>query len=354
MSRFVSRRTALAAVIAGAAAAGLPHVPALASDRRAAAEESGAARAAYRYSVYLDSWSQPWAPDPAQLDLAKSPSYIGTIVLSFMQPDAQYTRGSYSLRGTGLQFSCEETVLRDALSLLRERNPGVEVLVGIGGATYTGWYALNVSAIADFVSDFGLDGVEVCYEPSNPGCTRSSSGMVCATDEESISIVKQLAKGLPSGSTLSVAVAHVGAYGEGAWADSQPLSPYTGASLALLRSDAASSITRLNIQAYDAGTAYNPKEALAAYQHYFKGPILLGVGIAPDAWPPEGSPDAHVLSLPEVKDLANEVKDRGAGGMSLWSLYKQPKSGTPGAREVSQTICDVLGLGDSTQPWPWK
>ncbi|MEV0848628.1 glycosyl hydrolase family 18 protein [Streptomyces sp. NPDC049954] len=353
MSRFVTRRTALAAVIAGAAAAGLPHAPALASDRRAAAEKSNSASAAHRYSVYLESWAQPWAGDPAQLDLAKSPSYIGTIVLSFMQPDAQYTRGSYSFNGTGLQFSYDGTVLRDAVSLLRQRNPGVEVLVGIGGASYNNWAGLNVSAIADFVSDFGLDGVEVCWEPTAPRCTRSGSRVECTTDAESISIVKALSKGLPTGSTLSVAVMHVGAYGEGAWTDSQPLSPYTGVSLALLRSDAASSITRLNIQAYDASTAYNPKEALAAYQNYFKGPILLGIQIAPDTWPPEGVPNAHVLSLSEVKDLANEVRDRGAGGMSLWSLYKQPQAGTPSAREVSQTICDVLDLGDSTQPWPW-
>ncbi|MET7506307.1 hypothetical protein [Streptomyces albidoflavus] len=353
MSRLVSRRTALAAAIAGAAAVGLPRTPAAASDHRAAAEESGSASSAYRYSVYLDSWAQPWAGDAAELDLARSPSYIGTIVLSFMQPDARYTRGSHSFDGTGLQFSCEGGVLRDAVSLLRQRNPGVEVLVGIGGATYQNWPGLNVSAIADFVSDFGLDGVEVCWEPTDPGCTRSGDRMECATDAESISIVKALSEGLPAGSTLSVAVAHVGAYGEGAWADSQPLSSYTGVSLALLRSDAASSITRLNIHAYDAGTTYNPKEALAAYQNYFKGPILLGVEIAPEAWPQPGAPNAHVLSLPEVEDLAKEVKDRGAGGMSLWSLYKRPSPGTPGAREVSQTICDVLDLGDSTQPWPW-
>ncbi|MYX16276.1 PTS glucose transporter subunit IIA [Streptomyces sp. SID8374] len=43
MSRPVSRRTALAAVITGAAAAGLPHAPALASDRGAAAGRNGAA-----------------------------------------------------------------------------------------------------------------------------------------------------------------------------------------------------------------------------------------------------------------------------------------------------------------------
>ncbi|MFE6977079.1 glycosyl hydrolase family 18 protein [Streptomyces sp. NPDC057682] len=353
MNRSVSRRTALAAVIAGAAAAGLPHASALASDRRVAAEESSSASTAYRYSVNLESWAHPWVSDPKAAHLANLPSYVGTVVLCFMQPDAQYTRGSYSFQGTGVQFSFDGTVVRDAVSLLRERNPGVEVLVSVGGATYHNWAGLNVRAIADFVRDFGLDGVEVCYEPSGPGCVPSGGGYTCRTDAEYTSIVKEFSKALPTGSTLAVAAFHVGAYGEGAWANSQPVSAYTGISLGLLRSDAASAITRLNVMAYDASTVYNPKEALAAYQHYFKGPVLLGVQIAPEAWPQEDSPYAHVLTLDEVKDLANEVKARGAGGMSLWSLYKQPKSGTPSAREVSQTICDALELGDSTQPWPW-
>ncbi|MFJ9979439.1 PTS glucose transporter subunit IIA [Streptomyces cyaneofuscatus] len=43
MSRFVSRRTALAAAITGAAAAALPHAPALAVDRRAVARRISAA-----------------------------------------------------------------------------------------------------------------------------------------------------------------------------------------------------------------------------------------------------------------------------------------------------------------------
>jgi hypothetical protein len=81
--------------------------------------------------------------------------------------------------------------------------------------------------------------------------------------------VEALSKGLPVGSTLSVSVFHVGAYGEGQWANSQPLSSYTGVSLALLRSEVAEKITRLNLMAYDASTAYDPLEALAAYQNYF-------------------------------------------------------------------------------------
>ncbi|TXJ83304.1 PTS glucose transporter subunit IIA [Streptomyces lavendulae] len=50
MSRLVPRRAIFAAAIAGAAAAGLPHAPALASDRRAAAEERRVANAVEIYA----------------------------------------------------------------------------------------------------------------------------------------------------------------------------------------------------------------------------------------------------------------------------------------------------------------
>ncbi len=50
MNRFVSRRTALAAVITGAAAAALPHAPALAADRRTAAGNISAAKTVEIYA----------------------------------------------------------------------------------------------------------------------------------------------------------------------------------------------------------------------------------------------------------------------------------------------------------------
>ncbi|GAB2684882.1 hypothetical protein GCM10027089_01650 [Nocardia thraciensis] len=59
------------------------------------------------------------------------------------------------------------------------------------------------------------------------------------------------------------------------------------------------------------------------------------------------------MTVDEAVDLANEVKARGAGGMSIWSLRKQPQPGTPSAHSLSQTIYDTLVLGDSTEPWPW-
>ncbi|WP_433662551.1 hypothetical protein ACQPW1_10580 [Nocardia sp. CA-128927] len=299
----------------------------------------------YRYAAYLESWAEPGVSEAARSNLANYPSYIGTIILSYMMPDSTYSGGD-TFEGTGLQFSYEASVLRGALSALRQRNPDVEILVGIGGGDYTNWSQLNVAAIAEFVSHFGLNGVEVCWEPTDPGCRLNAGEIVCSTDEESIAVVRALSKGLPAGSTLSVAAMHVGAYGEGSWADSQPVSAWTGVSLALLRSDVAGSITRLNISAYDAGTAYDPKQALAAYQNYFAGPILLGVAVAPESW------GGHVVTLAEVDALANEVKARDAGGMSIWSLTKQPQPGTPSARAISQAICNGLALGDSAEPWP--
>ncbi|WP_441251800.1 glycoside hydrolase family 18 protein [Kitasatospora sp. McL0602] len=288
--------------------------------------------------------------DPARAKLANLPAYVGTVILCFMQPDARYTKGSYSLGGTGIQFSYDGTVVRDAVSLLRQRNPGVEVLVGIGGAVYDNWSGLNVTEIADFVSDFGLDGVDVGYEPTYPGCAPSRNGYACATDEEYVGVVRKLSKGLPAGSTLSVSVFHVGAYGEGQWAKSQPMNKYTGVSLALLRSDVAEKITRLNIMAYDASTAYDPLVALAAYQNYFKGPILLGVEVAPEAWPQQAAPNAHVITLPEVEALANGVKAQGGGGMILWSMFKRAQAGTPTSNEISKQICVTLDLGDCDKP----
>ncbi|MFE7480548.1 hypothetical protein [Streptomyces sp. NPDC057552] len=287
--------------------------------------------------------------DPASTRLANLPAYVSTVILCFMRPDAQY-KGGCSFEGTGIEFSYEPAVVRDAVSLLRARHPGVEVLVGIGGPTYVNWSGLNVTAIADFVSTFGLDGVDVHYEPGIPESVPSGDGDASSTDGEYVRAVSALSDGLPAKSTLSVSTLPVGAYGEGQWVSSQPISAYTGVSLALLRSEVSEKITRLNIMAYDASTAYSPLEALAAYRHYFTGPILLGIQVAPEAWPQEGAPNAHVITLPEVEALANGVKAQGGGGMFLGSVFKQAKVGTPDSNEISKQICVSLDLGDSDTP----
>ena len=41
--------------------------------------------------------------------------------------------------GTGIQFSSDASVIKDAIALLKKTNPGTKVLVAVGGATYTSW-----------------------------------------------------------------------------------------------------------------------------------------------------------------------------------------------------------------------
>jgi hypothetical protein len=46
-------------------------------------------------------------------------------------------KGSLSFTGTGLEFSSAGATVRDAVALLKARQPNTRVLLGVGGATYT-------------------------------------------------------------------------------------------------------------------------------------------------------------------------------------------------------------------------
>lgn len=252
-----------------------------------------------------------------------------------MSPDATYS-GGMTWAGTGLQFSSDPAVVRDAIALLKSRNPGTKVLVAVGGATYTNFKSVNGAAIAKFVADFGLDGVDLDYEPTNANCVVSNGLVSCATDSEYIAAVNTLRAALPRPLILSTAPWSTGAYGEGKWAASQPAGQYSGVAVNMLKS-VGSKLDLLNIMSYDASNAYNPKEALDAYRNYFKGDIVLGVEVANEAW------GGHVTSIPEVEGLADYVKSSGGNGMMLWSVQKPADQGPTGT-QISQTICNKFGL----------
>lgn len=257
-----------------------------------------------------------------------------------MTPDTTYT-GGMTWAGTGLQFSSDATVVKDSIAILKKRNPGTKVLVAVGGATYTNFKDMNAPAIARFVQDFGLDGVDLDYEPTNANCVNNGGTISCATDAEYINSVKALRAALPRPLILSNAPWSVGAYGEGAWATAQPASPYTGVAIQMLKA-VGNQLDLLNLMSYDAGPTYDPKQALNAYRHYFpKGEIVLGVEVANEAW------GGHVVTLPEVETMANYVKSAGGSGMMLWSIQKQADQG-PTATQISQVICTKLGLAKCT------
>ena len=71
------------------------------------------------------------------------------------------------------------------------------------------WSALNARAIANLVNDFGFDGVDIDYEPSNPNCQRMGGTVRCSSDANFISVIDQLRGALPQGTTLSPCLPHI-------------------------------------------------------------------------------------------------------------------------------------------------
>lgn len=303
---------------------------------------------------YYQSWSSTWKSVGADTDLANLPAYINVVTIAFAKPDMAYTRGAYALDGTGVQFSAGGPVLRDAVLALKGRQPTTRVLLAVGGATYTDWAGLNAQAIKDFVDDFGLDGVDIDYEPASPGCTTNpAGGVTCATDAESVRVATKLRKALPAGAYLmSVASFHVGAYGEGEFAASKPTdSPYRGVSLALAKSTAGQTLDLVNIMAYDAGnagnTGFDPKESFRAHKAAWPNAnIALGVEVPPEAW------GDNSVTLAQVDDLTGYVKDNKGAGMMIWSLQKTPSPGAPGPGQITNRMCLGLSLESCDTPLP--
>ena len=158
----------------------------------------------------------------------------------------------------------------------------------------------------------------------------------CATDAEYIASVRALRTALPRPLLLTTAAWSIGAYGEGAWATAQPQGQYTGVAITMLKT-VGNQLDIIMVMSYDASNAYDPKEALDAYQSYFAGPVALGVEVANEAW------GGHVTSLAEVESLANYVVAQGGAGLMLWSLQKPADAG-PSALAISQLACTKLGL----------
>ncbi len=287
---------------------------------------------------YYQTWSDSWKASGADTVLANLPSYVNVVNLSFAQPGMSYTAGSLSLAGTGIGVPYDGPTLKDAVTALHQKNPGTRVMLSVGGATFPNFGAFNAGTIASFVKDFGLDGVDIDYEPANPSCTAPGGTVTCPSDAEYVSVVKSMRAALPSPYWISIAAWSVGAYGEGAWANAPPSSAFAGISLAVLK-QASSSLDLVNVMSYDASPAFDPVEALHAYQHYFTGRVAMGVEVPPEAW------GGHLETVGEIDTLAAAVNGSGAAGLMLWSIQK------PGpAQQFATEMCVKLGLASCNTP----
>jgi chitinase len=293
----------------------------------------------HQYVGYYESWKEEETDNPENTYLANFPAYVTQVVISFFKPGATYG-GGVTFEGTGLSFSVPAQVIKDSISILKTRNPNTKVLLSVGGATYDDWTNLNAGAAAAFVAEFELDGIDIDFEPQGANCRAINGKISCSTDDLYISSVTSLWQALPAEKILTAAVYSVGAYGEGSYADAQPQGGYTGVSINMLES-VGNLLNSINIMAYDAGVAFDPKLAYQAYSTYYSGPIQLGMQIPPESW------GGHALTMAEATVLSMYVKDNGGSGMMLWALMK---SGSPSAQEVSRDVCLIFDLPDCQAP----
>lgn len=275
----------------------------------------------------------PWCGNAAESELACVSGYT-TVLLSFMQPDNTYAGGE-TFEGTGLQFCSDPPVIKESIAALRAK--GVKVLLAVGGASYTNWAGLNVAGVTAFVNEFGLDGVDIDFEPSDPACALGPDGsVVCGSDELYVSVTRAMREALPRPALLTSAVWSVGAYGEGAYAEASPQgSPYTGVALRMLR-EAGDALDQIHVMAYDAGDSYDSKVAFDAYKAVYGGPILMGVEVPPDAV------GGHSTTIDEVRALCEHVKACGGAGVFVWSVQKEAVAGMSAA-DVCAVAAEVLG-----------
>lgn len=290
------------------------------------------------------------ATGPAATRLAAIPGYVNIVALSFARPDMTYD-GGLELAGTGLQYPYDGRVLKGAVALLRQRQPGTRVILSVGGSAYPAWHRLNEEAVGRLVRDLGLDGVDVDFEPAEPGCRSEGGRIRCVSDRDFADAVTRMRRVLPRPALIAVAGWSVAAYGEGTWANAQPRSRYTGMALNLLRGPTAASIDLVSIMAYEAGPTYNPWEAFQAYRAIWSGPLVLGFHV-----PPQRQPNEPVHNLDMIAELTARLRQDPAGGAMLYSLSAVPPGpispANPDARTAAAAICRGLELRDCGQPLP--
>jgi chitinase len=280
--------------------------------------------------VYYQSWSTPWASSGANLDLSKVPSPINVVFLSFAKPNCNYTKGSNTFSGTGLDFSSDFAVVKDAIQILRKRN--VIVMLSVGGATYP-FDGFNPRAVVDFANDLGVDGIDIDWEPHGGASEAHLLGP----------IIGQVRSIYPKG-LISIAAFSIGAYGVGEFANASPSGQNTGMCIPGLQTN-GKDLDFICLMSYDASPVYDPVTAFRAYRSYYNGPILIGAEVPPEAW------GGHVVTLSEVERYSKGVvSDKNkSNGLFVWSYQK---GGEPSSMSIINTASKIFNAATPTPPKP--
>jgi chitinase len=265
--------------------------------------------------TYFQTWSSGWASSGSALDLSKVQSPINIVYLSFADPNSTYTSGQNTFTNTGIQFSSNFNVVKDAISILKSK--GIIVMLSVGGGSYP-YTSFNPTGIAALVNDLGCSGVDIDWENE-------------ANTSQFGSYIASMRSALGSNLAISVAGFSVGVYGSGKYTNSQPFSNSTGMNIPGLQSN-GNQVDWINLMSYDAGPTFSSTEAFDAYRTYYSGPILVGFEIPPEAW------GGHVTSLDEVTTISNYIKGKNSG-IFTWSYQK---SGYPSSNDILSTGAKIL------------
>jgi len=284
--------------------------------------------------VYYDSWAANWTDDPYALDLANISKDVTIVNLAFANPKGTYKKGSFTFANTGLDFSVSFSTVKGAIQILRKR--GVKVLLSVGGHTYpyniSAPYA-NYNDMKNLLDDLGCDGLDIDWEPSNGIEVDWKFGEIIQT-------WKDIGIGY-----LTAACTGTGVY--------KPTGNGDGYQGMCIKGIVAKGhlLDAINIMAYDAGpiTSFDPLISYTSYRTIYKGALLLGFELGPQAW------GGYITTLDDVKKACNWVqKDRLAGnqgGIFIWCFHKNP-AGSPDLNMTITTARSICPLNLTPIPPP--
>lgn len=311
---------------------------------------------------YFPSWSETFPSANGTL-LRNLPEEVTHVFLSFVKPDMRYEKGSYDLRNTGLEVPYDGQTLKESVEILKAK--GVNVIISIGGETYWGTdaaYNIDYQQIADFVRDFGFQGIDWDYEPNGGFATIGTPQNV----QRFITMIRSSRALLPKeeGFLIACAPAGAGALGRPTpYPNDDPDSPYAYANRAAVTGDNLANeynstspegytislygfestghmipvfkavgemLDFVAFQGYNTGSASKREVMYDSYAYYaniygFK--VAFGMHVPEEPWGPY-----YTYTADKVKQYTEYIADGGkhnrAGkgdGVMFWQLLQQSK-----------------------------
>ncbi|ARN22776.1 carbohydrate-binding protein [Piscinibacter gummiphilus] len=133
------------------------------------------------YVGYYPTWSDNWFDATGKSSnevyraskFARIPGTYTHVMVAFADPNFSWAGlSANTFSGTGINFNATPKDIKAAIDVLHQRN--IKVILAVGGATYGNWGPLAAegqrgsgtitSALARFIGEMGIDGLDVDYE----------------------------------------------------------------------------------------------------------------------------------------------------------------------------------------------